>query len=110
MIKVFDDEDLKFDNAKYIDNPIFNVDENKLEEFDKQFPEKIKDAAAKLEPSIVTRHLVAISQAFNKFYHDNPILNSEAEVRQARLAVVFAVKTVLKEGLALLGINAPEQM
>jgi arginyl-tRNA synthetase len=74
------------------------------------FPEKIKDAATKLEPSIVTRHLVAISQAFNKFYHDNPILSSEAEVKQARLAVVYGVKTVLKEGLALLGINAPEQM
>lgn len=74
------------------------------------FPEKIKDAAAKLEPYLVTRHLVAISQAFNKFYHDNPILNSEPEVRQARLAVVVAVKTVLAEGLALLGIEAPEQM
>ena len=74
------------------------------------FPDKIKDAAAKLEPSVVTRHLVAIAQAFNKFYHDNPILNSEPEVRQARLAVVVAVKTVLKEGLRLLGISAPEQM
>ncbi len=74
------------------------------------FPDKIKDAATKLEPSIVTRHLVAIAQAFNKFYHDNPILNSEPELRQARLAVVFAVKTVLKKGLALLGIEAPEQM
>ena len=74
------------------------------------FPDKIKDAAAKLEPYLVTRHLVAISQVFNKFYHDNPILNSEPEVRQARLAVVVAVKTVLAEGLALLGIEAPEQM
>ena len=74
------------------------------------FPDKIKDAAAKLEPSVVTRHLVAIAQAFNKFYHDNPILSSEPEVRQARLAVVFSVKTVLKKGLALLGIEAPEQM
>ncbi|WMI81158.1 arginine--tRNA ligase [Anaerotignum sp. MB30-C6] len=74
------------------------------------YPDKIKDAASKLEPSIVTRHLVAISQAFNKFYHDNPILNSEDEVRQARLAVVVAVKTVMKEGLRLLGIDAPEQM
>ena len=71
---------------------------------------KFKDAAAKLEPSVVTRHLVAIAQAFNKFYHDNPILSSEPEVRQARLAVVFSVKTVLKKGLALLGIEAPEQM
>lgn len=74
------------------------------------YPDKIKDAASKLEPSIVTRHLVAISQAFNKFYHDNPIINSEDEVRQARLAVVVAVKTVMKEGLRLLGIDAPEQM
>ncbi|MFQ7476572.1 DALR anticodon-binding domain-containing protein [Anaerotignum sp.] len=38
------------------------------------------------------------------------MLNSEAEVRQARLAVVVAVKTVLAAGLALLGIDAPEQM
>ncbi len=74
------------------------------------FPDKIKDAAAKLEPSVVTRHLIAISQAFNKFYHDNPILSSEPEVRQARLAIVLAVKIVLKEGLRLLGIHAPEQM
>ncbi len=54
--------------------------------------------------------MVAISQAFNKFYHDNPILNSEDDVKLARLAVVVATKTVLKEGLRILGINAPEQM
>ena len=63
-----------------------------------------------LDPSVVSRHLVAIAQAFNIFYHDNPILSSEPEVRQARLAIVFSVKTVLKKGLALLGIEAPEQM
>ncbi len=74
------------------------------------FPDKIRDAAEKCEPYIVTRHLVAIAQAFNKFYHDNPILSSEAEVKKARLAVVVAVKIVLKEGLALLGISSPEQM
>lgn len=74
------------------------------------FPDKIKEAANKLEPYIVTRQLVAIAQAFNKFYHDNPILSSEDDLKQSRLAVVVAVKTVLKEGLRLLGIHAPEQM
>ena len=73
-------------------------------------PANISDAADKLEPSVVTRHLVAIAQAFNKFYHDNPILSSEPATRQARLAVVLAVENVLKEGLRLLGIDAPEQM
>ncbi len=74
------------------------------------YPAKIKDAAAKFEPSIVTRHLVDIAQAFNKFYHDNPIMNSEDEVKKARIALVYAVKTVITSGLKLLGINAPEQM
>ncbi len=75
-----------------------------------RYPSKIMDAAVKYEPSIVTRHLVDLSQAFNKFYHDNPILNSEERVKKARLALVFAVKTILASGLELLGIEAPEQM
>ncbi len=74
------------------------------------YPAKIKDAAAKFEPSIVTRHLVDIAQAFNKFYHDNPIMSSEDEVKKARIALVYAVKTILASGLKLLGINAPKQM
>ena len=74
------------------------------------YPAKIKDAANKFEPSIVTRHLVDIAQSFNKFYHDNPIMNSDDDVKKARIALVYAVKTILASGLKLLGINAPEQM
>ncbi|MDD3570410.1 MAG: arginine--tRNA ligase, partial [Lachnospiraceae bacterium] len=74
------------------------------------FPNKIKDAAAKYEPSILSRHLVNIAQGFNKFYHDNPIISSEENVKNARLVIVYAVKTVLTTGLELLGIHAPEQM
>ena len=74
------------------------------------FPEKLKDAAAKLEPYLLTRHLVAIAQAFNKFYHDNRILVDDEALKQARLSVVVAVKNVLATGLTLLGIDAPEQM
>ena len=74
------------------------------------FPDKVKEAASKYEPSIVSRALVDIAQAFNKFYHDNPILTSDEEVKKARLGIVVAVKTVLTVGLSLIGIEAPEQM
>lgn len=74
------------------------------------FQIKLQDAAAKYEPSILSRHLVHIAQAFNKFYHDNPILSSEEDTKNARLTIVYAVKTVLTTGLGLLGIKAPEQM
>ena len=43
MINVFDDESINFENAKYIDNPIFKVDEEKLDKFDENFPPKTKE-------------------------------------------------------------------
>ncbi|MCL2407121.1 MAG: arginine--tRNA ligase [Defluviitaleaceae bacterium] len=74
------------------------------------FPDKIREAAEKYEPFILSRALIGIAQNFNKFYHDNPILTSEAHVRNARLCMVRCVKDVLKTGLALLGLKAPEKM
>lgn len=75
-----------------------------------QFPGKVREAADKYEPFIVSRALVQIAQAFNKFYHDNPILTSGQDIKRARLALVKAVRDVLAAGLALIGVKAPERM
>ena len=75
------------------------------------FPAKVREAAAKFEPYIVTRHTVAMATAFNKFYHENPILSSEDEtVKNARLYLTEMVAYVLKTGLGLIGVGAPEKM
>ncbi len=74
------------------------------------YPDKITEAAGRYEPSVIARYLVDLSQAFNKFYHDNIILTDDAEVRKARLAVVDAVRLVIRSGLEILGIKAPTQM
>ncbi|SET50495.1 arginyl-tRNA synthetase [Natronincola peptidivorans] len=75
-----------------------------------QFPEVVKDAQRKNEPSIITRHIIDIAQAFNRFYHDHPVLVEEKEIKRARLAIVFSVRQVIGIGLNLLGIKAPEKM
>jgi len=75
-----------------------------------QYPQKIIDAAEKYEPYIITRHIVYLCQAFNRFYHDNSILGSDNETKKARIALTFAVKTVIHSGLELLGIKAPDEM
>lgn len=75
-----------------------------------QFPAKIKEAADKYEPSLLTRYLVLLAQAFNKFYHDNPIMSSDADTKKARIAVVYCIRQTLAQGLTLLGIDAPEKM
>ena len=68
------------------------------------------EAASRYEPSVIARYLVDLSQAFNKFYHDNVILTDDENVRNARLAVVDAVRLVIKSGLEILGIKSPERM
>lgn len=75
-----------------------------------RFPEVVVEAAEKYEPSIVTRHVVDIAQSFNKFYHDEHILTDNQEERNAKLALTAAAKQTVKNGLALLGIAAPERM
>ena len=75
-----------------------------------RFPEVVEDAGEKLEPSVVTRHIVNIAQAFNKFYHDEHILVDDEDEKVARIAVVIAAKNTIKNGLALLGIKSPERM
>lgn len=81
-----------------------------LEKLIYRLPMVIKEAGEKYEPSILTRHLVDIAQAFNRFYHNEHILVEDEKERNAKLRLVAAAKQALKNGLALLGIETPERM
>jgi len=74
------------------------------------FGERVEQACAKLEPSIISRYLVDLAQSFNRFYHDCPILVEDLAVRQARLALVKSVQITLRNGLRLIGLGSPEQI
>lgn len=75
-----------------------------------KLPEVIADAAAKYEPSIITRHIVDLAQAFNRFYHEQQIIVEDQEIQKARLLMVYAAKQAISNGLKLLGMEAPERM
>jgi arginyl-tRNA synthetase len=75
-----------------------------------RFPEAVHDAAERYEPSVVTRAVTDIAQAYNRFYYDNRILDENPGVRAARLRLTRATRDVLKQGMYLIGMEAPEQM
>ena len=75
-----------------------------------ELPDVIADAAEKYEPSVVTRHLIDIAQGFNRFYHEEHILVDNEAEKLAKVALVKAAKNVIANGLALLGMKAPERM
>jgi arginyl-tRNA synthetase len=74
------------------------------------FPDAVIDAMEKNEPYLVTRAIIAICAAFNKFYYEQRIMADDASVRQARLALTDATRRVIAIGLGLIGIAAPERM
>lgn len=75
------------------------------------FPETVKDAAEKYEPSYIARLAVDMAQKFNKFYIDCKILAAEDEKKKNfRLSLTAACLQTLKNAFSLLGIGIPEKM
>ena len=75
-----------------------------------RFPDVIREAADKYEPSMVTRAVTNIAQAFNKYYYEHRILDGEPAQAAARVALTDATRSVIRTGLYLIGIEAPERM
>jgi len=75
-----------------------------------KYPEIVKVASDKYEPSEIAKYLFELAQEFNDYYHEVPILKAELETRVARLALISAVNQVLANGLNLLGIETMEEM
>lgn len=70
----------------------------------------VVEAQAKNTPHLIATYLFELAQAFNEFYATQPILKAEPAVRENRLALAVGVGKVIKDGLALLGIQSPERM
>ena len=88
----------------------FNEDEYNLINALSQYPQIVKSVIDKNEPSYVTRYACELASLYNKFYFDCKILGTEDCVKNFRLALTKATKTVLKNALSLLGIKTPEKM
>lgn len=75
-----------------------------------EFPQVIEDAARDLAPHLVAFYLKELAGGFQSYYQAVPFLVDESATRNARLALITAVGQVLRNGLRLLGVSAPEKM
>ncbi|MBS3073671.1 arginine--tRNA ligase [Candidatus Pacearchaeota archaeon] len=75
-----------------------------------EFKEVTEQAYKNLDPSTIANYSFELSQSFNEFYHFYPVLTAEDKIKQQRLAIVEAFRTVLKQSLGLLGIDVLEEM
>ena len=76
-----------------------------------RFPERVQNAIADYEPSVITRYILDVAAAFNRFYHNCPILSSEdADVRATRVAITRATSIVLGNAFPLICLKTMEKI
>lgn len=75
-----------------------------------RFEDEVMYSAVNFEPHRICTYLEDLAAAFHKFYSLHRILGSEKELAEARLALAVATKIVIRNGLKILGVSAPERM
>ena len=75
-----------------------------------RFPDVIRDAAERYEPSAVARYCIAVAQAFNHYYNVNRINVEDPVERNARVLLVDITRRTLRDAADLLGISCVEEM
>jgi arginyl-tRNA synthetase len=75
-----------------------------------QFPDVVKNALERNEPSLITRYSVELAQEFNRFYFEHRILDDDPAARSAKLELTRAVRHIIRRALFLIGVAAPERM
>ena len=74
------------------------------------FPAMLTEAARELAPHQLAYYLKDLAADFHAFYNAERVLVDDAELQSARMALLEAVRTVLRRGMALIGVSAPERL
>lgn len=98
-------------NFSYDNLDLLNTEiEQKLIKHMHRFEEDLYYAAVNFEPHKLASYLEVLASLFHKFYTECRIIGSEKELAEARISLIMSVKNLLKNGLSILSIEAPEKM
>jgi arginyl-tRNA synthetase len=89
---------------------LFNDEEMKIIKKLLIYPSALKGAALAHEPHRITFYLQELAGLFHPYYHRHRVITEDNETTRARLALCAAIMVVLKHGLKILGVSAPEKM
>lgn len=75
-----------------------------------EYPDAVENAARDFAPHLVAYYLRELAAGFHSYYNATRLLVEDESVKRARLALAAAIRQVLRNGLALLGVSAPDRM
>lgn len=93
-----------------LNGELFNEEEIRIIKKLLLYPMMFRNAAIAHEPHRITFYLQEIAGMFHPYYHKHRVVSEDLEITKARLALCKAIQNVLKHGLKILGVKAPERM
>ncbi len=100
---------IDFKKGEYLDL-LNEPEEIRLIKILNAFKENVEKSAKTLHPHIIFTYLMNLASAFHGYYNKHKVLSDDIKLAKARLSLVLAVKKVIRNGLTLLGVSAPERM
>ena len=110
IIKHSESTGISSDEEAYDVSLLVHPAEIKLLKRLEQFPSNVENALDSLEPQTIANYLHDTANQFHKFYSECRVVTEDLPLSLARLALVKGTRTVLSNGLSLLGLTAPERM
>ncbi|MDH3354035.1 MAG: arginine--tRNA ligase, partial [Chromatiales bacterium] len=112
VMQQLSDKGLSFDQANGLGhlNLLVEPQEQALVTTLAKFPEMLQSAAVNREPHAVAHYLRDLANELHSYYNAHHFIVDDANLRDARLALAIAVRQVIRNGLKLLGVSAPERM
>ena len=110
MQKLNKNQKLDINLAKKNLNLLIGEKEIDLQKQLAMFPEVIERSASKLEPHTICYYLKDLASIFHSYYNDEKIITDDENLLQSKLLLINSVRQVIKNGLGVLGIQAPESM
>jgi arginyl-tRNA synthetase len=111
IIRLADERQLNLDSPEKIDLTRLSLpEEMALIKQLSLYPEVVENSARFLEPHRIPYYLTQLASAFHSYYKHNRIIQDDLSLARARYYLVKAIRTVVGNGLGLLGVSAPEQM
>ena len=112
LMKAASEKVLNDDEHPWVGNKelLVEPEEIKLLKILAAFPETVEKSAATLHPHVIFTYLMGLASAFHGYYNRHKVITPDRELSRGRICLVFAVKTVIRNGLHLLGVSAPERM
>ncbi len=110
IFKAAAERNIEYAPDRTVEKYLNNSEAETLMKLIMKYPEEVRDAAENFEPHKIATFLMRLAQSFHRFYTEHRILTDDIDNAQTYLVLADAVRIILRNGLNILGVSAPESM